>query len=38
VNPVVPEPEEAQPPLRLDPGSGDPIERLQRILEDTAGG
>jgi hypothetical protein len=37
VNPIVPEPEAAQSPLRLDPGAGDPIERLQRILEDTAG-
>jgi hypothetical protein len=35
--PVVPEPEQLQAPLRLDPGGGDPIERLQRILEDTAG-
>jgi hypothetical protein len=35
--PVVPETEEPQAPLRLDPGTGDPIERLQQILEDNAG-
>jgi hypothetical protein len=35
--PVVPETEEPQAPLRLEPGTGDPIERLQQILEDNAG-
>jgi hypothetical protein len=35
--PIEPEPEEPQAPLRLDPGAGDPVERLQQILEDTAG-
>jgi hypothetical protein len=36
--PAVPESEEPRAPLRLDPGAGDPIDRLRQILEDTAGG
>ena len=35
--PAVPEPEEPRAPLRLDPNAGDPIERLRRLLEDSAG-
>jgi hypothetical protein len=36
--PVAPESEEPRAPLRLDPGGGDPIERLRQLLEDTTGG
>jgi hypothetical protein len=32
-----PEPDESRGPLRLDPGAGDPIERLRQMLEDAAG-
>jgi hypothetical protein len=31
------EPDEPNGPLRLDPGAGDPIERLRQLLEDAAG-
>jgi hypothetical protein len=37
VAPVVPAPEGTQAPLRLEPGAGDPIEKLQQLLEDAAG-
>jgi hypothetical protein len=36
VAPTVPEADEPPRPLRLDPGAGDPIERLQQLLEDAA--
>lgn len=36
VVPAVPEPDEPQRPLRLEPETGDPIERLQQLLEDAA--
>ena len=35
--PFVAEPAEPQGPLRLDPGAGDPIERLRQLLQDAAG-
>jgi hypothetical protein len=35
--PAVPEPDAPQSPLRLDPNSGDPIERLRQLLQDAAG-
>jgi hypothetical protein len=35
--PAAPEPEAPQAPLRLEPGAGDPIEKLQQLLEDAAG-
>lgn len=35
--PVAPEPEDPQGPLRLNPGVGDPIEKLQQLLGDAAG-
>ena len=34
---ATPEPEGPQAPLRLNPGAGDPIEKLQQLLEDAAG-
>jgi hypothetical protein len=37
VAPVVTAPEGTQAPRRLDPGSGDPVEKLQQLLEDAAG-
>jgi hypothetical protein len=36
VAPAIPDPDEPQPLLRLEPGAGDPIERLQQLLEDAA--
>jgi hypothetical protein len=35
--PATPEPEAPQAPLRLDPGAGDPIEKLRQMLQDAAG-
>jgi tetratricopeptide (TPR) repeat protein len=35
--PAAPAPEGTQAPLRLEPGAGDPIEKLQQLLEDAAG-
>jgi hypothetical protein len=35
--PATPEPEAPQAPLRLEPGAGDPIERLRQLLQDAAG-
>jgi tetratricopeptide (TPR) repeat protein len=35
--PASPAPDEPDVPLRLEPGAGDPIERLRQLLEDTAG-
>ncbi|MEO3758629.1 hypothetical protein ABGB19_10150 [Mycobacterium sp. B14F4] len=34
---VVPEPESERPALRLNPGSGDPLDRLRQIMQDAAG-
>jgi hypothetical protein len=34
---AVPEPDAPRPPLRLDPGAGDPLDRLRQILQDAAG-
>lgn len=34
---AVPEPDTPQPPLRLNPGEGDPLDRLRQILQDAAG-
>lgn len=34
--PAVPAPESERPALRLDPGAGDPIDRLRQILQDAA--
>jgi tetratricopeptide (TPR) repeat protein len=35
--PAAPEPDAPQAPLRLEPGAGDPIEKLRQLLEDAAG-
>jgi hypothetical protein len=35
--PATPQPEAPQAPLRLEPGAGDPIEKLRQLLEDAAG-
>lgn len=37
VAPAAPQPDEPQAPLRLEPGAGDPIEKLRQILQDAAG-
>ncbi|HET6735398.1 hypothetical protein [Mycobacterium sp.] len=37
VAPAAPQPEEPQAPLRLEPGAGDPIEKLRQIIQDAAG-
>ncbi len=37
IAPAVPQPEGPQAPLRLEPGTGDPIERLRQVLRDAAG-
>jgi hypothetical protein len=34
--PVITAPDVAQPPRRLDPGTGNPLERLQQLLQDSA--
>ncbi len=34
--PTTPQPEESREPLRLDPGGGDPVERLRQLLKDAA--
>lgn len=34
---AVPEPDAPRPPLRLNPGEGDPLDRLRQILQDAAG-
>jgi hypothetical protein len=36
VIPVITAPDVAQPPRRLDPGEGNPLERLQQLLQDSA--
>ena len=35
--PATPAPEAPQAPLRLEPGAGDPIEKLRQLLQDAAG-